>query len=546
MLEDFHTAFSEIASDSKKLSLGAIASSNLSRNHLGGKKEALVAIEDAEFDWSSHAYIIRDEIALLADCEPSVLNPHSSIFALGLDSIDAVKLSSRLRRRAINLSVSKIMHNTSVARMVLLLQTGLEGAPDHNAKVDLDKYEKELMDTLRSNEILNANIEAVLPPTPLQEVMFADMLASSFSRYFNQDVLLLDRSTDIERLSEAFFCVVEQSPILRTTFIPIDDPRIPVSFAQVIHKPGSFRIRQVDVDPEANSSAVIQTVMKQDRLSSSDGPGDLFKLTIIHGINDNHLVLSLSHALYDGWSLSLLHKDIRDAYYGRLSPRPSYRNALEHILDSSTSEAASYWADYISDAKCCAFPARSEELRSPSQTYRLEQISSISASSIKAFVRRHGVTMQSLGQTCWTLVLGSYLKSLEVVFGVVLSGRDIEEANQVMFPTMNTIVVRSIIHGSAKQLLLDMQNTSGNAVQYQHFPLRKVQAAARKNDKRLFDSLFIFQRSPVSGDANEKIYESIDGDSSVEVSVPRESSGKLFDSDAVSVPRLCGDGTFWG
>lgn len=127
--------------------------------------------------------------------------------------------------------------------------------------------------------------------------------------------------------------------------------------------------------------------------------------------------------------------------------------------------------------------------------------------------------MQALGQTCWALVLGSYLKSLEVVFGVVLSGRDTEEANHIMYPTMNTVVVRSILHGSTKQMLQDMQDGCANATQYQHFPLRKVQAAARTNGGKLFDSLFILQRNP-GFTHGENLYKSVGGDSSVEVSVP--------------------------
>ena len=525
MLDDFKAALFEIATESKEFSFGIsstageVGSTFQNGDDLASGKDAWPTNQNVEFEWSANGRFIRDEIALLAACEPSVINPQSSIFALGFDSIDAVKLSSRLKRHSISLSVSKIMHNSTIVEMIMLAEQGFQPAAHEDAKIKLGMYEIQLMNSLRNSGFqLGEAVEAVLPPTPLQEAMFFEMSASNFSRYFNQDVLVLDPATDVERLMEAWIYVIDQSPILRTSFAAVDDPNIPFTYAQVVRKPGTFHVRSIYIDQKVKTEGVLQAVMSEDRATSNDG--QLLKLTILRDEKKTHLVLSLSHALYDGWSISLLHKDVLDAYYARFSRRPSYKATLEHILNSSGSEAARYWSEYISGAKPCFFPIRSgiELQLQRSKTHRIEQASAIPASSIQTFVKQNGITMQSLGQACWALVLGSYLNSLEVVFGVVLSGRDIEEANNVLFPTMNTVVVRSIIHGSGKQLLLDMQNGCANAIQYQHFPLRKVQAAAKTTDRRLFDSLFIVHRALGSLASNERIYESVGGDSSVEVS----------------------------
>lgn len=521
MLNDFNVALSEIATDSKISSLGAAEPSHdVDRKTSGDKSQepsnASSETTEIEVRWSPDALAIKDEIALLAECHPSTLHLQSSIFAVGLDSIDAVKLSSRLKRHGINLSVSMIMRNTTISQMAMLVSNDPKTARDQITATGVKQYEEQLTSSLqKSGDFME--FESILPPTPLQEAIFADMLMSSYSRYFNQDILVLEPSTNVEKLKLACASVIEQSPILRTSFAGVDDPKIPVSYAQVIHRPGESWLRTVDVTPEGDLDAIIQTAVKQDRAAVIDSVP--FKLTFIHGEKDTHLALSLSHALYDGWSLSLLHQDIMDAYYDRFIPRPSYRPTLERILNSSGVEAARYWTDYISGVKSSSFPQRSGEVQPSSQVHRLEKHSNISAASIKSFIRDRGITVQCLGQTCWALVLGSYLKSLEVVFGVVLSGRDTEEANQIMFPTMNTVVVRSIIHGSTKQMLRDMQDGCAHAFQYQHFPLRKVQAAAKTNGGKLFDSLFILQRnSGVTGE--EKLYKSVGGESSVEVSVP--------------------------
>lgn len=525
MLDDFRIALFEIATESKELSFaissapGGVGSTFQKDEDLASGKDSSPANQRVEFEWSTNGRLIRDEIALLADCEPSAINPHSSIFALGFDSIDAVKLSSRLKQYSISLSVSKIMHNSTIAEISMLAERNFRPAADESVKINLGMYEMQLMNSLRNSGFpLGDAVEAVLPPTPLQEAIFFEMSASNYSRYFNQDVLVLDTATDVEKLKEAWVHVIDQSPILRTSFAAVDDPDIPFSYAQVVRKPGTFRIRTIDIDQDTKTESPLQAVMSEDRATSKDGW--LLKLTFLRDEKKTLLVLSLSHALYDGWSISLLHKDVLDAYHSRFSRRPSYKAVLEHILNSSGSDAARHWSEYISGAKPCYFPSRSrlESQLQRSITHRIEQASAISTSSIQGFVKQHGITMQSLGQACWALVLGSYLNSLEVVFGVVLSGRDVEEASDVLFPTMNTVVVRSVIHGSGKQLMLDMQNGSANAIQYQHFPLRRVQAAVKTTDRRLFDSLFIVHRALGSPASDERIYESVGSVSSVEVS----------------------------
>lgn len=527
MLEDFNVALLEIATDSTYSPFGAARESQDDYSTILGDEnqersnEVSMLTEDIELHWSHDALAIRDEIALLAECQPSTLDLQSSIFANGLDSIDVVKLSSRLKRHGINLSVSLIMRNTTIAQMVTLVDNDQKTTRDQTQTTSLDKYEKRLTDYYRKSGDLVDDIEAILPPTPLQEAIFADMSTSGYSRYFNQDILVLEPSTNVEKLKLASVSVVDQSPILRTSFVGVDDPSISISYAQVIHRPGEPCLRSVTMNLEDDLDAVIQRAIKQDKATAIDGVP--FKLTFIHDENNTHLILSLSHALYDGWSLSLLHQDIMDAYHGNFIPRPTYGPTLEHILNSSGAEAARYWEDYISGVNGSSFQQRSGGISLSSQVHRREKISTVSAASMKCFIKDKGITMQALGQTCWALVLGSYMKSLDVVFGVVLSGRDTEEANQVMFPTMNTVVVRSIIHGSTKQMLRDMQVGCANAIQYQQFPLRKVQAAAGTKGSKLFDSLFIVQKTPGFTD-KEKLYKSVGGESSVEVSIslPRQ------------------------
>lgn len=520
MLKRVETALSEITSHSNisflNTEVPSCEFSPIPPQYDSPENKDTVTLEASvtEFRWSVTACSIRDEIALLSGHESTDLDARTSIFALGLDSIDVIKLSSRLKRRAINISVSMIMRNATISQMTQAckdFKTSAENIP----RVRLEAYEGHLTAYLQTNGFSMAEVEAVLPPTPLQEAIFADTYTTTFSRYLNQETFIIRSSVDVRKLELAWKSVIDQSPILRTSSVAIDDPDIPFSYAQIIHRPGPSCIRHVAITLNDGIDALIETVMEHDRITALDNIP--FALTFVHSKDTSHIVLTLSHALYDGVSLSLLHDDVVDAYHDRLSFRPSYRNTLEHILSSSDAQALRYWMEYISGAKPCSFLPHVQKPLSHSQVNRLQRLSPIPATDIKSFAQSQGISLQALGQVCWALLLGYYMKTLEVTFGAILSGRDTEQSNEVMLPTMNTIVVRSVIGGSLSQMLQDMQASCAHAIQHQHFPLRKTLAAVKNGGQQLFDSLFLVQRKMTAIADDERLYESTGQKSSVEV-----------------------------
>src|SRR5690606_29112264 len=61
----------------------------------------------------------------------------------------------------------------------------------------------------------------------------------------------------------------------------------------------------------------------------------------------NYVVLSIHHALYDGWSLDLLHQAIERAYDGKYTPGLSYATLLKNILSSNKPAAETFWKQYL-------------------------------------------------------------------------------------------------------------------------------------------------------------------------------------------------------
>jgi len=481
-------------------------------------KEAVDLNGVTGFEWTPQAETVRSELAAVADINEEEIDEHMSIFSIGVDSIDAVKLSARLRKRGINIPVSAIMRSQTIPRML----RSVKSTPTVDMEITqiLPELESRVTAAVQELDIDLSRVQRVLPASPMQEALVAEMVKTDYNAYLNHDVLRLDADVNIERLENAWNMVVRDSPILRTAFVELDDPEVDVTFAQVVLRPTqvcfqNFELQSKDTF-EQHMEDIRQQIVHSDRL---DAP---FRLTLATKGGDTYLILSIAHALYDGFSLGLLHNDVNAAYRGDFRQRPAYDEILERSMRASCKEADHFWQGLLSGSCSTKIPVMQE---SPdSRTFREEIACQIPAQKINAFCRKQGITVQSLCQTAWSLVLARHTQSLDVLYGLVLAGRDTADADQIMFPTMNTVIMRLVLHGTRQEMLQYTQAKIADIMPYQQTPLRRIQAAARVRGEKspnvetaLFNSLFIFQkRSGVDRSQRKSLYESVGGASDVE------------------------------
>ncbi|KAH7356226.1 hypothetical protein BKA66DRAFT_428480 [Pyrenochaeta sp. MPI-SDFR-AT-0127] len=470
-----------------------------------------------DFEWTENATRIRDEIAALSGVEVENIHEATSIFELGLDSIDAIKLSSKLKKRGISLPVSGIMRGLNIATMVQDVSSGKSQNEQH-ARSLFDLRKQQLVGYAQRRDINMQAVDEVLPVTPLQEAMIAEMIASEYTRYYNFDVMKVQSSTDVDKLRNAWTRVVEGSPILRTTFLEVDDPDLQDSFAQIVHRRPHEFWSQINLQTEPDFHDIIERLRIDTIKSALTHPP--FNILHVEVPGQSYLILSIAHALYDGWSLGLLHFDVNQAHQGQYAPRSSYESPLAEIVSTSSSDAASFWQDYLYDAKKTSFPRRIESSSNGTEhVHRLQQGSHVPLAEIVSFAKKSNISLQTLGQTVFVMVLASSTHSLDVTFGSVLSGRDSDQRSQLMFPTMNTVAIRTILHGTRLNMLHYVQDNFTSIKQWQHFPLRKAISLSGLGGS-LFESLFIYQKSMDNGqEETDKLYTSIEGHSDVEYPV---------------------------
>lgn len=470
------------------------------------------------FAWNEQARRIQREISGLASLPADNLSEDTTLFELGLDSIDIVKLVTRLRSGGFSILTSQIMKTPTIRG---IMQSGTtEASSDYDGSLPLKSLKSEemlLLDYLKASGFNFDNIETVLPPTPLQDSMVAEMILSDFQRYFNHDVLEVSSSTSTEAVITAVRTVIESSPILRTSFVELEDSKFPYTYCQVIAKSIDPLKATVNLDNLHDIDGVLENI--RSIAIKSKGTSQLLQLTPATVAGRRYMILSIAHALYDGMSLDLFHQDVKAACNGVFETRHDNTLVLAPILASTSDSAKQFWSQYLNGARSTLLLPTQKQIGVPATSvHRAETTSTVSMQNIRAFCKHQRVTLQALGQACWAVVLGTLSQSLNVTFGVVLSGRTSEDERELMFPTMNTVAVRAVLHGTVTEYLQYMWGNMTRINEFQYFPLRKAQKLAGAGGGPLFNTLFTMQAQMEGVDDESSVWRSVQ--SSAEVDYP--------------------------
>ncbi|KAH7130013.1 hypothetical protein B0J13DRAFT_530084 [Dactylonectria estremocensis] len=471
-----------------------------------------------DFQWTEEALVLRHEIALLADISSQDVSATVTVLELGLDSIEVIQLSAKLKRRQVIITPSQIMRCQSIARIIKEFEKSVStDAKVVNAMDSLQATQLKLWRHLENLDVRMDAIESVLPPTPLQESMVAGMIQSDFESYYNHDILEISESVDAKVLRDAWQKVVNCSPILRTSFFEIDSHDLDMTYCQVVSKPMELGIRNVRLEQFDDLTHIISKATERARDGKAHNA--LFQLTFATLGSRQFVILSMAHALYDGWSLSLLFQDLQATYHGEETVRSAPNSFLSKIASVEGSDAKDFWSQYLEGATPTLLPHRETPGvdRAPSMEKR-EQVSALPLSEIASFCRQQSISLQVLCQACWAIMLAQQMQTLDVTFGIVVSGRDFDDAQNLMFPTMNTVALRCVLYGSPSSFLRYLEENMGDIREFQNYPLRKAQLAANVNGQGLFNTLFILQKSPEDQTA-DPMFKSVGGSSATEYPV---------------------------
>ena len=224
------------------------------------------------------------------------------------------------------------------------------------------------------------------------------------------------------------------------------------------------------------------------------------------------LVWSLHHLLADGWSAARVLHEVLRLYEARsaggpaeLGPVRPYRDYVAWLGRQDAGAAERYWRGVLAGfAGATPLPAdRPAAAGSPLRHARRNRaLSPERTERLAALARRHQVTMNTVLQGAWGLLLSRYAGEEDVVFGTTVSGRpaELEGVEEMVGVFINTLPVRVRPVPGARlgAWLAGLQRDQAEAREYEYAPLLQVQGWSEvPRGTPLFESHFIFESFPV-------------------------------------------------
>ncbi len=365
------------------------------------------------------------------------------------------------------------------------------------------------------------NIEDIYPLSPMQEGMIFHALYAPESRvYFEQDNYTIEGELDVSAMKRAWERVVERHPVLRTAFVlkRRDNP------LQVVYRrldlPWTYLDwRGIAASQQQNGLSDLLKADQEEGFDLSRAP--IIRLTLIRMADQYyHFVWRFHHALMDRTSVSLVFKELFTIYKaiargGNIQlkePRP-YREYISWLRRQDMSKAEAFWRKTLKDFTAptpFAVDRPAGNSSDEKEDYKKESLkfSLAETAKLQSLARRHRLTLNTLVQGVWALLLSRYSGEQQVVFGTTMSGRptDLAGAESMVGLFINTLVVRAQIEEDAPVLtwLRQLQAQQAEAYQYIFTPLVQVQGWSEvPRSKPLFESLLIFESRTRESDLQE-------------------------------------------
>ncbi|HZG88897.1 MAG TPA: amino acid adenylation domain-containing protein, partial [Pseudonocardia sp.] len=358
-----------------------------------------------------------------------------------------------------------------------------------------------------------AGVEDVLPLTPLQAGMvFHTLVDESSGAYLDQARLRLTGVPDPRALGAAWQRVVDRTPVLRSSVVwtGVDEP------VQVVHPRVALPITYLDHRGLAEQDR--ERELAQLALDERAAPVDLsapplMRLAIARCADDEVcLVWTFHHVLLDGWSLGQVFGEVSEQYAaivaGRapdLVARRPFRDYLQWLRDQDQREAERHWRGVLAGFDT---PTPLPVDRHPVQAHRAESSASVSialaperSDRLRAAAQQQGITLNTVVQGAWAMLLARYGTVRDVVFGTTVSGRppELPGVESMVGVFINTVPTRVVVDG-ARELgpwLRELQAAQAESRRFDFVALPQLRSWSElPGDAALFDSAVVFENYP--------------------------------------------------
>ena len=424
-----------------------------------------------------------------------------NFFALGGDSILAIRAAARASRAALSFSVRQLFQNQTVAALAAVTEPIVEGA-DPSALPDPESL-------LAGLALDREAVEDAFPLSHLQQgLLFHSRLEGESELYLQQVHCTLRGEVDPAALARAWQALFVRHAMLRTGFAfeGLDQP------VQIVHRAVAAPLRiEVCRDlapPELDER--LARYLKEDQLEGFDlSRPPLTRLALFLGDDEHRLIWTRHHVLLDGWSNQLLIAELLALYEAEAGGAPAalaearpYRDYLAWLYSRDMAAAEAQWRRTLAGfSERTPVPGDGVDLGAAAEDRhgaRRQWLSAAESARIRALARSIHVTASTLFQGAWALLLARAGGVPEVVFGAVTSGRPatLAGSESIVGLLINTLPVRTAVppRRPLPDWLRGIQESFSLGVELEYAPLVRIQGWSEvPPGSPLFETLLVFE-----------------------------------------------------
>ncbi|MDE4537196.1 non-ribosomal peptide synthase/polyketide synthase [Pseudomonas sp. ITEM 17296] len=350
-------------------------------------------------------------------------------------------------------------------------------------------------------------IADVYPLSPMQQgMLFHTLYEQEAGSYINQLRVDVD-GLDVERFKQAWQAALDAHDILRSGFVWQGELNQAV---QVVRKRVALPFSAFDWRAQPMLESALHALAESEQQQGfvlDEAP--LLRLVLVRTDADrHHLICTHHHILMDGWSTSRLLGEVLQRYTGHaLATQPvHYRDYIGWLQQQSASAAQTFWQGQLASLE---EPTRlAQVLRSasaqelPGQGELHQVFDQALTQRIEGFARANRVTVNTLVQSAWLLLLQRYTGQSTVCFGATVAGRPAElpgvEEQIGLFINTLPVICAPRSEQSVAEWIEQVQASNLALREFEHTPLNEVQRWAGLGGEALFDTLMVFENYPVS------------------------------------------------
>ena len=359
------------------------------------------------------------------------------------------------------------------------------------------------------------NVEDIYPLTPTQAgILFHALQAPHSGVYFQQYICELVGSINTSIFRKVWKDAVSRHPVLRTAFVweELDEP------LQVVRQRVdiSFEVEDWQNLDSDHKQEKLQQFLQHDRqLGYNLARAPLMRMHLFQTAPDRHqFVWSFHHLLTDGWSCAIILKEVFANYeafcldQSPKLPRPRpFRDYIAWLQEKDISEAKAFWRTKLQgfNAPTSIHVNKRVDKRGRfdnkynKYTYTL---SLQTTEALQKLAQANRITLNTILQGAWALLLSRYSGVSDVLFGATVSGRpsELSGVEDMVGMFINTLPVRVQIDRASKLVpwLNTLQTQFLELRQYEYSSLVNIQNWSEvPRGQALFDSILAFENYPI-------------------------------------------------